>query len=175
MANYKECNGCGETKETTEFSKRAASADGLQLKCKACNKSDNNKFRTEINPEHHAKWQVNNRSKVNAIHYKYRRADKGGKVYYIINPEGKIYVGMTQMYLNVRMAEHRRAYRRFLKGKLHRRLPLLYDSFDKWGIEGHRYGTILEFQNDDRKEMKQFEKEFIIICQNMGISLNINT
>lgn len=171
MANFKECKGCGKVKETTEFSKRSASPDGLQLKCKVCNKNDNKKFRTEINPEHHSKWQRANKKRVHEIHYKYRRADKGGKVYYIINPEGKVYIGMTEMYLNVRIAEHRRNYRRYLKGKTHA-LPLLFDSFDKWGVESHRYGTLLEFDHNDRKEMKLFEKELIIICQNMGISLN---
>ncbi len=55
MGYTKECKLCKKVKDESEFSKRAASRDGLQLRCKACNANDNKKFRTE-KPEHHAEW-----------------------------------------------------------------------------------------------------------------------
>ena len=76
MANIKECSKCKSVKETTQFSKCSARMDGLQDKCKSCNKVDNLKFREEINPQHHAEWQRNNQQVVYRILKKHRKADK---------------------------------------------------------------------------------------------------
>jgi len=76
---------CGETKDVINFSKSVARKDGLQDYCKACNKKNNLKFRTQINPQHHAEWQRNNLDRLNELVKKYRKADKGGAK----KPEGK--------------------------------------------------------------------------------------
>ena len=64
MTSMKQCKQCGEVKEATQFSKSSSSKDKLQPKCKNCNSKDNHKFRTEINPQHHAKWQTSNWDKL---------------------------------------------------------------------------------------------------------------
>jgi len=55
----KKCIQCCEYKDTTHFSKRSISPDGLQPKCKECNKTDNAKFR-EIKPDYKKVWDKNN-------------------------------------------------------------------------------------------------------------------
>ena len=174
MGYTKKCQACGIDKDASEYSKRSASKDGLQQRCKQCNKKDNHKFRTEIDPEHHAIWQKNNLKRLNEIVLKYRRADKGGQIYYIKSPEGKYYIGMTEMYLKVRLSEHRARYRRCLKGDAEP-LPGLHDSFTKWGVENHEAGTILYFEDIDRDELHMFEKAFIKTFTELGICLNINS
>ncbi len=47
MGITKKCQACGIDKDQSEYSKRSASKDGLQQRCKQCNKKDNHKFRTE--------------------------------------------------------------------------------------------------------------------------------
>jgi len=169
--NLVKCKACGEHKETTAFSKRTASPNGLQQKCKQCNKSDNLKFRNE-KPEHHADWQKNNFSLVAEYLRKYRKADKTPKVYSITNPIGEIYYGATEMSVAVRMIEHRTHYRRACKGKRNR-LGKLHDSFDLWGIENHKLEVIKELPNATRKQMFQLEKAYILIGKSNNNSLNI--
>ena len=171
MAHTKHCNTCGKTKPTTEFSKKSASSDGLQGRCKACNKKDNLKFRTE-KPEHHAKWQKVNSKRVAEIVTKYRCAKENGTIYYIQNPEGQFYVGMTKTPLKVRIMEHRTKWRRQQEGKIKSFCPLLYASFEKWGFDSHTIGTILEFDNISKRDLRECEKEVISTFKALGISLN---
>lgn len=156
----KHCYGCSITKPTTEFSKSKSMKDGLQPKCKDCNKIDNHKFRTTLNPKHHTKWQRDNAKRVCEIVRKHRAADKSGKVYYIVNPDGEYYIGMTKTHLRIRWGEHKIHYRASKENKRNR-LPGLHDSFDKWGIENHRMETIVEFEGISRKDLRQHEKAFI--------------
>ena len=171
MAEYKQCYCCGKSKLTSEYSKRSSSKDGLQGKCKACNKIDNHKFRTEINPEHHAEWQRNNLDKVYKIVKRYRKADKGGKIYYIRNSEGMYYIGMTKMHLSVRWTEHKIHYKQAKLGKRYP-LPGLHESFDKFGIDNHTIATIYESDEIDRKQLKWIETLFIKSFKHSGVSLN---
>ena len=172
MAQFKHCTKCGKSKETTEYSKCRANKDGLQQYCKTCNKKDNLKFRTEINPEHHSQWQVANRKRATELVAKYRKGDKPGLIYYIKNPAGKYYIGMTNTYLTVRLIEHRVKWRRWMQGKSKLLCPLLFDSFSKWGYENHKWGVIIEDQNVSRKELREWEKKTIQFFMNKGISLN---
>ena len=172
MANQKECKGCGKVKDTTQFSKRTSSKDGLQSKCKQCNSKDNHKFRTEINPQHHAKWQRTNWDKFMSYIRNYRRADKNGIIYAITNPEGETYIGMSEMYLNNRMLEHRKHYKQYKQGK-RTSLPGLHDSFDKYGVENHTFKTIFESEDIDRKQLEYIESSFIQAVKQTGKSLNI--
>lgn len=171
MANQKQCRGCGEIKDTTLFSKQTASKDGLQSKCKTCNKKDNHKFRTEINPEHHAKWQRSNWDKFLNYVRKWKRADKNGIIYKITNPDGFSYIGMSEMYFSMRMSEHRKHYRQYKNGKRNS-LPGLHESFDKYGIENHKFEKLLEFEDIDRKQLEYIERSFIDTIQQTGKSLN---
>ena len=174
MANTKQCNDCCKTLPITQFSKRKASKDGLQPKCRGCNSKDNKKFRREINPQHHAEWQRNNRKRPTELVSKYRRASKiGGFVYYIHSLiDDKWYVGFSQTPYSVRMSEHRIKYKRFKSGKSKLKHPLLFNSLDKHGWEGHRIGFILKDQTATRKELKKWEKECILFFKSIGKSLN---
>jgi hypothetical protein len=172
MANQKQCKQCGKSKDTTQFSKCSSSKDKLQHRCKACNKKDNHKFRTEINPQHHAKWQRSNWDKFMSYIRNYRRADKNGIIYAITNPEGETYIGMSEMYLNNRMLEHRKHYKQYKQGK-RTSLPGLHDSFDKYGVENHKFKTIFESEDIDRKQLEYIESSFIEAVKQTGKSLNI--
>ena len=170
----KECKKCMEYKEYSQFSKCKARRDGYQDRCKICNRIDNLKFRTEINPEHHAKWQQNNRKRTVEIVCKYRRADKPGIVYALISPDDAVYVGMTKTPLSVRMLEHKVKYRRYIAGKITKSIhPLLFDSFTKWGIENHKVKVLFEDEGIDRTALKQIESSFIQAFKEKGNSLNI--
>jgi hypothetical protein len=171
MANQKVCRRCCKLKDTTQFSKRKASSDGLQGDCKECNTITNKKFRTEIDPKHHERWQKSNWDKFVSYIKKYRKADKSGIIYAIINPEGETYIGMSEMRFNVRMIEHRKHYRQFKQGK-RTSLPGLHDSFDKYGLENHRFETILELEKIDRKQLEYIERSFIDVLQQQNKSLN---
>lgn len=171
MANQKECKCCGKVKDTTQFSKCKSNKDGLQFKCKHCNSKDNHKFRTEINPEHHSKWQTTNWDRFMNYMRKYRKADKNGIIYSITNPEGEVYIGMSEMFLKVRMIEHRKHYRQYKEGK-RESLPGLHDSFDKYGIKNHKFQTIFESEGIDRKQLEYIERSFIEAVKQTGKSLN---
>jgi len=166
----KQCNDCGKVKDANQYSKCSSAKDGLQPKCKECNKRDNLIFRTE-KPEHHAEWQSTNSDKHLEIVKKYRRANKGGKIYSIKNPNGDYYIGMTEMYLNVRKYEHTNHYKSALKGR-RERLPGLHDSFDKYGINNHQFETIVELDGYDRQQLGFVESSFIQAFKQIGKSLN---
>jgi hypothetical protein len=172
MTSMKQCKQCGKSKDTTQFSKCSSNKDKLQHRCKACNKKDNHKFRTEINPQHHAKWQRTNWDKFISYIRSYRKADKNGIIYAIINPEGETYIGMSEMYFNNRMSEHRKHYKQFKQGKRNA-LPGLHDSFDKYGIKNHKFEIIIELEGIDRKELENIESSFIEAIKQTGKSLNI--
>ena len=55
-ASTKRCSGCGEVKPLHEFNKRAASRDGHQPRCRACNKA----WYREHAPEVSARTRVSN-------------------------------------------------------------------------------------------------------------------
>ena len=81
MGKFKICQQCGKNKSIDEFSKRAASKDGLQPKCKACNKVQNDTYRLE----HEDYWDYktgyfSDRKKWKYIS-EYMKADKSIKVY----------------------------------------------------------------------------------------------
>lgn len=168
----KQCSDCGKVKETTQFSKCKRNKDLLQLKCKSCNKKDNLKFRTEINPTHHQKWQHKNMQWHIQNMRQYRKADKCPTIYSIINPENQVYIGMTEAYISVRFMEHRSHYKRALKGKRDR-LGLLHDSFDKYGIENHQFKVVKECPGLTRNQLRELEEAYITLHKFQNISLNI--
>jgi len=100
------CGSCGNLLPTTEYSKCKRRKTGYQGKCKSCNKKDNDIYRKE-NPEY---WSYENgyfsdKEKWKYIS-KYMAADKPIKIYKIVLPDGKVYIGSTKALLNVRMSRH---------------------------------------------------------------------
>ena len=175
--NLKQCNTCGKHKEFTEFSKNKARKDGLQNACKQCNKISNEKFRT-INPGYMLDpatgWFAKNRKRWQDYVKKFWRSDDGLQtIYKMTNPEGMVYVGSTG---------YNRPQNRFIihyydwsspdRRKSHS-LPVLHESFDKFGFENHTIEYIEQFKGD-RSEGYKRESEWIQYYKQLGISLNKN-
>jgi len=167
----KYCNSCGKGKGEADFHKMTSSPDGRQPKCKSCMKSINRDYRTE-NPNYQLDWQRRNSRQWMSICTRWRKADKSSKIYYIKSPEGMYYIGMTNTHLGVRWLEHRQKYKRFLDGKPTSVHPLLFNSFDKWGIGNHQIGILFESDNIDRETLRIYEKSFIKVFMERGIALN---
>ena len=161
------CRECSKSKDITQFSKRSASSDGLQPKCKQCNSKDNLQFRIE-KPEHHMQWQKDNAHQHTINVARYRKGDKSSKIYSICNPNGEHYIGMTNTHISVRMLEHKTQYRR-----RHGDIPKLHQSFDTFGFENHKVDVLLELEGIDRQQLRFIEKSFIQVYKQKGISLNV--
>jgi hypothetical protein len=166
MAQTKNCKQCNKSKPISEFSKRSASSDGLQPKCKQCNSKDNLKFRTD-KPEHHEQWQKDNAEQHVRNVTRYRKADKSGKIYSISNENGEHYIGMTNTHITVRIFEHKTHYRR-----RHGDIPKLHESFDKFGFDNHKVDVLLELEGIERTQLRLIEKAFIQSFYQQGKSLN---
>lgn len=169
MANLKQtkqCGECNELKAFTQFSRRTASLDLLQHKCKQCNSKDNKDFRIN-KPEHHADWQKNNAEQHIRNVTRYRKGDKSSKIYSISNENGEYYIGMTNTHISVRMFEHKTHFRR-----RHGDMPGLHKSFDTFGFDNHKVDVLLELEGIDRKQLRFIEKVFIQLFHQQGKSLN---
>jgi len=167
----KQCARCGNTKETTEYSKCKANKDGLQYHCKSCNKVSNKQFREVIDPQYQTKWYHKYAQYWCDYMARYNKADKLPIIYAILAPDGKQYIGQTMMHLGVRRSEHIRHYKRALKGK-RERLPLLHDSFDQYGLETHQFKVVKELPNVTRKQLRAVESAYITLNKAQNISLN---
>ena len=115
----KVCNSCGVSKSLEEYSKRSASPDGYQHKCKDCNRADNANYRQSY-PLYKKEWDKNHpgaQSKITREWVK-RNPDKfrhnlkkyqtklGCGVYRINNLlENKSYIG-SSAYLLPRLFQH---------------------------------------------------------------------
>ncbi len=170
MATTKQCNQCGSDKPTSEFYKRKASPDGLQMKCKSCFKIVNQTFR-DTNPEYQTEWYktnlvewlayVTNWAKVN------RNADNSrSAIYYIINPAKEIYVGHSQTSFFARKSGHKKDYKRN-KGLI----PYLHESFDKYGYDNHSW-VVMDMAGMDKDTLKIIEYAMANEFTKLGISLN---
>jgi len=167
----KQCARCGNTKQTTEYSKCKANKDGLQYHCKTCNKVTNEKFRVEIDPQYQTKWYSKYTQYWCDYMARYQKADKLPIIYAIVAPDGNQYIGQTMMHLGVRRSEHIRHYKRALAGK-RQRLPLLHDSFDKYGYNEHQFKVVKECKGFDRKQLRAVESAYITLNKTQNISLN---
>lgn len=170
MATTKQCNQCGSHKPTSEFYKRKASVDGLQLKCKSCFKIINQNFR-DTNPKYQVDWQranpvkwlgyVTNWAKVN------RNADDSrSAIYYIINPAKEIYVGHSQTSFSARKSGHKRDYKLY-KGVI----PYLHESFDAHGYDNHSW-VVMDMAGMDKETLETIEYAMANEFTKLGISLN---
>lgn len=173
MALMKRCIKCRDVKDEAQFSKCARNKDGLQGNCKTCNSEDNQKFREEINPNYHSDWQRTNPHKLNEYEKKYKRADKTPIIYSIRNPIGQTYIGSSLAYPKVRFGLHRQHYRKGLLGLEKRKIPLLHNSFDKYGLENHTFEVVVELDGYNREQLGFVEASFIRAYKEIGLSLNI--
>ena len=167
----KVCNQCNKSKESNQFHKRKASPDGLQLKCKSCVKENNKNFR-ETKPTYQVEWQRTNAKKWSAYINEWAKEnvcadDSRSAVYYIINPEQKVYVGSTQTLFSARQSAHRVQY----KDKS-RRLPELHKSFDMYGFDTHKW-VVMDMAGTDRETLRMIEYTMINHFHQLGMSLNI--
>jgi hypothetical protein len=171
MAQTKSCNHCNSTKSTNEFYKMSASKDGLQPKCKSCVREVNKNFR-EVKPKYQIEWQRTNHTKwikyVSEWAKQNVKADNSrSKIYYIVNPENKIYVGHTQTAFSQRKSAH----------KIHHRdrtacLPALHHSFDLYGFDNHKW-VVMDMSGTDKETLTTIEYTMINHFSKLGLSLNV--
>lgn len=165
----KACTKCGIVKDYTQFSKNRAAKDGHQFHCKECNNKDNYRFRHEIDPTYMNRWFNSHRKQWNAYNNHYAGSGDTNKIYTITSPEGMIYVGFTRRKKIVfRWLEHRKFYKtnRF-------KLPLLWASFDKYGVENHTFELRHEFKGTKREGL-DMESKLIQFYKSIDKSLNVN-
>ena len=129
---YKEkhCNGCKKLKQPEEYSKCRRRKDGLQPKCKECNKKDNKHFRKNLRPDY---WSFetgyfSDKIKTEYISL-YCRADKPIKIYMILFDDGSKYIGSTKTHLHLRLNRHLADFRRVEQGHRSQCIPLLHEKF----------------------------------------------
>lgn len=165
----KHCTKCGILKDYTQFSKCTSAKDGHQWHCKECNNKDNYKFRHEIDPTYMNRWFDKHRTHWNEYSNDYQGSNNVNKVYSITNPNGDVYIGFTRRKkIYFRWKEHKKFYK---EGK--NNIPLLYESFDKHGVENHQFEIIKEWEGM-KAEGKELESSYIKYYQNLNKSLNIN-
>jgi hypothetical protein len=167
----KYCGGCRTDLPTSNFSKCKANKDGLQFKCKSCNKTDNHKFRVHLNPKYQVNWQRTNKPKWTKYMVEWNKAntnadDSRSKIYYIVNPNDEIYVGHSQTVFSARKSAHKRQYKHN-KGAL----PYLHKSFETYGYENHKW-IIMDMSGLDKKTLEIVEYTMANEFTKLGISLN---
>ena len=170
MAQTKNCNQCGKSKPLTDFYKMSVSKDGFQPKCKECCKIVNQNFR-ETKPEYQVEWQRTNNKKwtkyIGEWNKVNSKADSSrSKIYYIINPEQKVYVGHTQTRFYQRKASHKKEYK-LNKGAI----PYLHHSFDLYGYDKHKW-VVLDMSGMDKETLQIIEYKLINHFNKTGMSLN---
>jgi hypothetical protein len=170
----KQCSLCGITKEVKDFSKCTANKDGLQNRCKTCNKKDNQHFRNDIQPDYQLGWYKTHRKEWSKYTLDYKRAVNTPTIYGILNPDGEMYVGSTMARPKIRFMQHRIHYRQIKKGVTYQSsLPKLHESFDKYGEKGHTLVVLAQFEGIDRKLLNMIETTFIKAIMMGGKSLNV--
>jgi hypothetical protein len=166
----KVCNQCNKSKESSQYYKMSVSKDGLQPKCKECCKIVNQNFR-EAKPEYQVEWQRTNNKKWTKYIAQWNKVNSKAdssrsKIYYIINPEQKVYVGHTQTRFYQRKASHKKEYK-LNKGAL----PYLHHSFDLYGYDKHKW-VVLDMSGMDKETLQIIEYKLINHFNNTGMSLN---
>ena len=104
MSLMKECITCKETKELTEFSKNKNRKDGLQYRCKSCNK-EYNKQHYLTNPDYRKQNYLDNIESYKQYNKQYRLSKNDGFYSVYLIPSDN-YVGVTES-LYKRMAQHK--------------------------------------------------------------------
>lgn len=174
----KYCPKCETKKPASEFSKCNRRKDGLQYHCKDCNRKGNKKFR-EQNPLYWD-YEVGYFSEKHKWAYisEWAKADKSIKVYKIELPSGKVYIGSTKAFINLRMNRHVGDLVRWRKGELHRFIHMYeefneIDSGDGKGFREYLKNNmyILEETHGGRKRQFSREQWWMNRYEKMGYTL----
>jgi hypothetical protein len=147
----KHCSKCKRDKQRTEYSKCNSRKDGLQPYCKSCNSKNNKKFRKE-NPLYWD-YEVGYFSEKHKWAYisEWAKADKPIKIYKIELPSGKVYIGSTKAFINLRMNRHVNDMVRWRKGELHRYI--------------HMYSEFMDIDDGDGIGFKEYLKNNMYILE----------
>lgn len=86
-------------------------------------------------------------------------------IYKIQNPQNDFYIGSTTRKLSERKTEHKYSIKRNRKG-------LIYDSFNQFGFNNHKFEVITEIENDLDKELEHFIIEVFKPKLNLVYSYN---
>lgn len=163
----KQCTKCNEIKDYTQFSKLRKAKDGYQYHCKECNNKDNQKFRDTIDPGYMNRWFASHKQQWNEYIRDYSNVGDTNTIYSITAPDGLVYIGHTRRKSRFRIAEHKK----FYASKAHY-LPLLYKSFDRWGINNHTIEILKEWVGTKEEGLEK-ESELIKFYKSLNKSLNI--
>ncbi len=180
---HKNCSHCGKSFEaTTEFFHRnKAYKDGMLPHCKTCQNEKTAEYRIGKGKNYwfdengRDGWFRNPTNKRKWIDYLSEKfsANYNCKIYAIINPEGKVYIGFTKHpKLEIRMRNHKNDYVSHKKGRKKWAIPLLYESFDRWEFDKHTAILIEELDSTDKSKGLEREKYYIQQYMSKGISLN---
>lgn len=177
----KVCNVCGKSFEaTTEFFHRnKSSKDGLLQHCKGCQNKKTTEYRLGKGKDYWyddngGGWFRKNKKKWLEYVKENYSAHFNCKIYAIVNPEGQVYIGMTQHpILSRRISNHKNDYNQFHRGHKKSRLPGLWASVDKWGWCNHTAILIEQMDTNDREKGHERESEYIQQYMQKGISLNV--
>jgi len=86
-------------------------------------------------------------------------------IYKIQNPHNELYIGSTTRKLTERKAEHKYSIKTKRKG-------LIYNSFNSYGFENHKFEVIVEVDYDFDKELEHFIIETFNPELNLVVSYN---
>src|SRR5210317_1774433 len=129
----KHCTGCGTNKTLDNFSKCKSRKDGLQVKCKECNKKDNKHFRKNLRPDYYSYETGYFSDKLKSEYISlYNKADKPIKIYMILFDDGSKYIGSTKAYLHIRLNRHIADFKRVQEGNSKQSIPLLHKKFKEF-------------------------------------------
>lgn len=143
----KVCTGCNQSLAFDQFAKRSQSPDGLQHKCKACNKVDNAKFRKE-KPQYINDWRVGKNDVLLVINRRYQNK-LGGGVYKITNNlTGQFYIGSTKALIR-RRNEHLETY----STRNNANKPLFQDVL-KYGKDNFTFEIIKQCPIEEARELE---------------------
>ena len=189
----KECCKCGETKPVSEYHKNKTSADGLQYKCRSCEKkryqSDKEhilkvrKKHYEANKERKLEYRKKhyqaNKERILKQQKKYHEANKEkiseykkeyvqklpAAVYKVENKTtGKTYIGQSTQY-------HRRVLNHISDMRLGRHACLQHD-YDEHGLDIFEFSIIQEYPCDTSREILfEHEQQLINECLAEGKEL----
>jgi len=80
-----------------------------------------------------------------------------------------VYIGQTKTRMFVRFTYHKVHYK-----QKYMCIPLLHKSFDKFGIENHKFELLLDLGDLERTYLTQIESSLIKEYKKLGLSLNVN-
>jgi predicted GIY-YIG superfamily endonuclease len=143
------CNKCLQTKPVDSFHVCRGRTTGRQGNCKICTNKITQAYRDSTN---NAYWR--------------HQADKPYYVYTITSPDNRVYCGHTGSRPNVRWGKHKADYK-------HKKvtLVLLYESFDKFGIQNHTFQVVDQAPTKEKAQLR--ESELILRYKETNNSLNV--